>query len=238
MSSSILIIEDDPKIARLVRMHLEELGYAIDWEKDGAQGLRRFREEDYSLVILDLMLPGMNGLEVCKQIRDTDPFTPILMLTARSEELDIVLGLELGADEYITKPFRIRELIARVKAIFRRIETDKEKLLRDNEPEEIRIRDVTIYPSRRRVTIRGGEVELTAKEFELLEWFAKHPGRVFSRSELLRAVWNYTFDGYDHTVNSLINRLRRKIEADPAKPEYIRTVWGVGYSFVETDVRD
>ena len=235
MSSSILIIEDDPKIARLVGMHLEELGYAIDWVDDGRAGLQRFKEEDYALVILDLMLPGLNGLEVCKQIRASNAFIPILMLTAKSEELDVVLGLELGADDYLTKPFSVRELIARVKAIFRRIETDKHNLLHRDEPKEISVGQLVIYPAKRKVVIRGQEVVLTAKEYELLEWFARHPGRVFSRSELLETVWGYTFEGYDHTVNSLINRLRRKIEVDPSIPVYIQTVWGVGYRFAEPE---
>jgi len=235
MSAPILIIEDDPKIARLVTMHLEELGYAIDWVGDGQAGLQRFEENEYALIILDLMLPGLNGLEVCKQIRASDAFIPILMLTAKTEELDVVLGLELGADEYMTKPFSVRELIARVKAIFRRIETDKHTLLHQDEPAEIRVGHLIMYPAKRKVVVRGQEVDLTAKEYELLDWFARHPGRVFSRSELLKAVWRYTVEGYDHTVNSLINRLRRKIEVDPASPVYIQTVWGVGYRFAEQE---
>jgi DNA-binding response OmpR family regulator len=235
MSSSILIIEDDPRIARLVRMHLEELAHTVDWEADGQAGLESFKKGDYALVILDLMLPGLDGLEVCKQIRASNTFVPILMLTAKSEELDVVLGLELGADEYITKPFSVRELIARVKAIFRRVEADRHNLLHWDEPNEIGVGQLVIYPAKRKVVVRGQKVDLTAKEYELLEWFARHPGRVFNRSELLEAVWGHMFEGYDHTVNSLINRLRRRIEVDPTNPVYIKTVWGVGYRFAEQE---
>lgn len=231
----VLLIEDDPKIARLVQIHLKDLGLVPDWAADGQSGLARMEERAYALVILDLMLPDLDGLEICKRIRRSHLFTPILMLTAKSEELDVVLGLELGADDYLTKPFSVRELIARVKALFRRIEAERQRAARPDPDEVLAFGALTIYPRKRKVLLRGAPVDLTAKEYDLLELFAGHPGCVYSRSELLEQVWGYQFDGYDHTVNSLINRLRRKIEADPSRPVYIKTVWGVGYRFAEPD---
>ena len=177
----------------------------------------------------------MDGLEVCKKIRASNTFTPILMLTARTEELDKVLGLELGADDYLTKPFSIRELIARIKAIFRRIEADRASTPAASEPEQLLFGDLEVYPQKRKVILNGKGIELTAKEFDLLALFAKNPGTVYSRQVLLDEVWGYQFNGYEHTVNSHINRLRNKIEPDPANPHFIRTVWGVGYRFVEME---
>ncbi len=235
----VLIIEDDSKIAHLVKIHLQDLGYEPDWAVDGRSGLQYFHKSRYALVILDLMLPDMDGIEVCKSIRATSTYTPILMLTAKSEELDVVLGLELGADDYVTKPFSVRELIARIKALFRRIDADRQSAGRLATTETLTFGELAIHPGKRRVTLRNQLVELTAKEYDLLELFARNPGYVYNRSELLEQVWGYHFDGYAHTVNSLINRLRRKIEIDPSKPVYIETVWGVGYRFVEqNDIQD
>ncbi len=231
----IIIIEDDPDIADLVQIHLGDLGYQLDCVGNGLEGLQRVEESDYSLVILDLMLPGLDGFEVCKRIRATNKYTPILMLTAKSEELDKVLGLELGADDYLTKPFSIRELVARVKAIFRRIEAEKEKVNRENNDEHIRFGPLEIFVAKRKVLLSGKPVDLTAKEFDLLVQFASNPGRAYSRQELLDLVWGYQFDGYDHTVNSHINRLRNKIEPSASEPKFIKTVWGVGYRFVEKE---
>lgn len=229
----VLIIEDDPNIADLVEIHLNDLGYELDCATDGLTGLEKFEHNPYALIILDLMLPKLDGLEVCKRIREQNKYTPILMLTSRSEELDKVLGLELGADDYITKPFGIREFIARVKAIFRRLEADKEKSSQQAQKKELIYDDLVINLEKRKVTLSGESVDLTVKEFDLLTTFAAHPGRVYSRQELLDLVWGYQFDGYDHTVNSHINRLRNKIEKNASEPQLIKTVWGVGYSFVE-----
>ena len=232
--SAILVVEDDPDIADLVRIHLSDLGYEIDWAADGKQGLRKALGGDYALVILDLMLPEMDGLEVCKRIRAENRALPILMLTARAEEVDKVLGLELGADEYLTKPFSIRELIARVKALFRRIEIERENVQRSDDL-ELRFGDLLVDAEKRKVTLADETLELTAKEFDLLMLFAQHPGRAYSRQELLDIVWGYQYSGYSHTVNTHINRLRAKIEKDPSNPMFIKTVWGVGYRFTERE---
>ncbi len=234
-SSKVLVIEDDQKIANLLEIHLNDMGYEIDWTTDGDEGLEMFRQRPYALVILDLMLPTVDGLEVCKRIRAGNEYTPILMLTARSEELDVVLGLEVGADEYVTKPFSVRELVARIKALFRRMNADQEKATRPTASERLTFGSLSIEPAKRKVILEDAVVDLTAKEYDLLELLATHPGQVYSRTELLEQVWGYQFDGYDHTVNSLISRLRHKIETDPSNPIYIKTVWGVGYRFVERD---
>ncbi len=232
--ATILVIEDDPDIADLLGIHLSDLGYALDRAVDGKTGLDKALHGDYALVILDLMLPELDGLEVCKRIRSQDRYLPILMLTAKAEELDKVLGLELGADDYLTKPFSIRELIARVKALFRRIEIDRENLQRDI-TQPLHYGDLTVNPEKRKVTLRDQTIELTAKEFDLLMLFAQHPGRAYSRQELLDLVWGYQYAGYSHTVNTHINRLRNKIEDDPSAPRYIKTVWGMGYRFAEPE---
>ncbi len=226
---AILLVEDEPDIADLLCLHLGDLGYRIDAVADGALGLQKALAEPYALVILDLMLPGMNGIEVCKQLRASQRTTPILMLTSKSEEVDKVLGLELGADDYVTKPFSIRELIARVRALLRRVELGQP----EEEVGELAFGDLRIEPRKRKVHVEGEAVELTAKEFDLLALFAQHPGRAFSRQELLDKVWGYQYAGYSHTVNSHINRLRSKIEPDPSAPRYVQTVWGVGYRFAE-----
>lgn len=234
MEKKVLIIEDDPDIADLIQIHLKDLGFLPDHAGDGMEGVSKALTNDYELVILDLMLPRLDGFEVCKQIREEKKSLPILMLTSKSEEFDKVLGLELGADDYLTKPFSIRELMARVKSIIRRVEAVKEAC-DDEEPVEMQFGELTINVEKRKVTLAGEVVDLTAKEFDLLALFASHPGRAYSRQELLDIVWGYHFDGYDHTVNSHINRLRSKIEKDPSQPLYIKTVWGVGYRFVEAE---
>ncbi len=233
-ADTILVIEDDPDIADLLRIHLRDLGYAVERVAEGRAGLRKALSGHYALVILDLMLPELDGLEVCKRIRAENPYLPILMLTARAEELDKVLGLELGADDYLTKPFSIRELIARVKALFRRIEIDQQNLQREA-GQDLRYGDLLVEPEKRKVTLGNQTVELTAKEFDLLLLFAQHPGRAYSRQELLDLVWGYQYSGYSHTVNTHINRLRSKIEDDPSNPVYIKTVWGLGYRFAERE---
>lgn len=235
MSRKILVIEDDRDIARLVELHLRDLGCEVHLAHDGAGGLEQALSKSYDLIVLDLMLPGRDGLEVCRRLRARpNYYTPILMLTAKSSELDRVLGLEVGADDYLTKPFSIRELIARVKALFRRVESLGSPAS-TGASKTIRVGELVIDIEKRKVTLKGQSAELTAKEFDLLLQFAHHPGRVYTRSQLLDLVWGYAHDGYEHTVNSHINRLRAKIEADPARPLYILTVWGVGYKFAESE---
>jgi DNA-binding response OmpR family regulator len=216
-------------IARLLCLHLRDINCEAVVAPDGISGLKKAKSGQFDLIILDLMLPGLEGLELCRQLRNEPRYTPILMLTAKSSELDRVLGLEVGADDYLTKPFSIRELLARVKAIFRRMEAF-EKNERER-PRCIRAGEMMIDTEKRTVTIRGEPVELTAKEFDLLAQFACHPGRVYTRAQLLDLVWGYRHAGYEHTVNSHINRLRGKIEPDLSEPTYILTVWGVGYKF-------
>lgn len=214
-------------------MHLKDQSFQVELAFDGVAGLAKAMAKNYDLIILDLMLPGLDGLELCKRLRSKQPYTPILMLTSKSSEVDRVLGLEIGADDYVTKPFSIMELMARVKAIFRRVEGVKSEK-DEAEDEVISIKNLVIDTARRKVSLNNKDVDLTAKEFELLHYFAKHPGRVYTRSQLLDYVWGYGHDGYEHTVNSHINRLRAKIEGNPAQPEYILTVWGVGYKFADS----
>jgi len=226
----VLVVEDDREIAGLLKLHLEDAGCRVELAHDGASGLRKALEGTYSLVILDLMLPGLEGLELCRRLRAQADYTPILMLTAKSAEVDRVVGLELGADDYLTKPFSIRELLARVKALFRRMEA----LAAPREVAgRIEIAELAIDLDGRRVSVAGRLVELTAKEFDLLVQLARHPGRVYTRAQLLDHVWGYARDSYQHTVNSHINRLRAKIEDDPSQPRYVLTVWGVGYRFLD-----
>jgi DNA-binding response OmpR family regulator len=232
MQRNVLVIEDQQDIAELVKLHLKDLNCNAKLAFDGIAGLAEAESGQYDLIILDLMLPGMDGLEVCKRVRAKSRYTPILMLTSKSSELDRVLGLELGADDYLTKPFSVMELVARVKAIFRRGDALAPRG-GDEAATTIRAGELEIDPDRRVATLAGRAVELTAKEFDLLVHFARNPGRVYSRGQLLDAVWGYSHSGYEHTVNSHINRLRTKIEADPAKPRYILTVWSVGYKFNE-----
>lgn len=230
MSRTILVIEDDHDIAHLVEFHLRDTGYDVHVTNNGVSGLTQALATPYDLIILDLMLPGMGGLELCRKLRANPGYSPILMLTAKSSEVDRVLGLEVGADDYLTKPFSVLELLARVKALFRRMDalTARTAL---SEPTTIQAGELIIDVGKRKVTLRADAVELTAKEFDLLLQFAQHPGQVYTRSKLLDLVWGYSHGGYEHTVNSHINRLRAKIEDDSSRPRYILTVWGVGYSF-------
>ncbi len=232
MDRKVLIIEDDTDIADLLELHLKDLDLNLDRAEDGEFGLQKALDGDYELVILDLMLPKLNGLDVCKKIREQKKSLPILMLTAKSEEFDKVLGLELGADDYITKPFSIRELIARIKAIIRRVNAVIEDQV-SSDVQELIFGWLNVNMEKRRVLLDGESIELTAKEFDLLALFASNPGKAYTRENLLNIVWGYQFSGYEHTVNSHINRLRSKIEKDPAQPKFIRTVWGVGYKFAE-----
>lgn len=233
MTRTVLIIEDNPGIGELVRMQVTDLGMRAILAGRGDEGLDRFHQGGIDLVILDLMLPGMDGLAVCREIRSGTGYVPVLMLTAKSSELDRVLGLEMGADDYLTKPFSVAELAARIKALFRRVDALSSGNAHESETEEVVVEGLRIDPVRHRVFRNDREVELTAREFDLLWHFVRHRGRVFSRAQLLDAVWGYNHEGYEHTVNTHINRLRNKIEADPAQPRYIQTVWGVGYRFMD-----
>jgi len=230
---SVLVVEDDLDLARLVGLQLRDIGCDVEAVHDGDSGLRRARESQYDLVILDLGLPGLGGIELCRALRDEPTYTPILMLTAKSSEFDRVYGLEAGADDYLTKPFGVLELLARVKAAFRRADGLRASAGAVAPPLVLRCGALEIDPSRRTVRLGTADVALTAKEFDLLHHFAEHPGRVFSRVQLLDQVWGYAHEGYEHTVNSHINRLRAKIERNPRNPELILTVWGVGYKFAE-----
>jgi DNA-binding response OmpR family regulator len=228
----ILVVEDDPDISHLLEIHLRDSAYRVDVVGNGIDGLERASKYPYQLIVLDLMLPGLDGLEVCRRLRMQSVTVPILMLTARTSEIDRVLGLEMGADDYLTKPFSIMELQARVKAILRRVDISANQQQADL-GERVEVGSLLIDVSGRNVYINAEPIELTAKEFDLLLYFARHPGRVFSRGQLLDQVWGYSHNGYEHTVNSHINRLRKKIEMYPARQRHIETVWGVGYRFSE-----
>lgn len=230
MNRKVLIIEDDADIASLVYLQLQGVDCQSTICEDGRSGFNAFLAGSFDLVILDVMLPSMNGIDILKAIRKTHPHLPVLMLTAKSSELDRVLGLELGADDYLTKPFSVLELVARVKALFRRSELQGSNS-NGVTSEVISVGNIRIDPSSRQVLLAETEIKLTAKEFDLLLYFASHPGQVFTRIQLLDQVWGYSHEGYEHTVNSHINRLRAKIETNPASPEYILTAWGVGYKF-------
>ncbi|MDQ6956769.1 MAG: response regulator transcription factor [Mariprofundaceae bacterium] len=230
MTKHILIVEDNIDLASLLELHLSDMNYSTNIAHDGATALALYKKNDYDLVLLDIMLPVLDGIEVCKRMREKGSYIPIMMLTSKSSELDRVVGLEVGADDYITKPFSIPELLARIKAQFRSVEA-LGQLQPAYKSENIHIGDMNIDLGKRLVCIAGHEIELTAKEFDLLVYFAKHPGQVFNRTQLLDHVWGYQFEGYEHTVNTHINRLRMKVEKDLAKPFYILTVWGVGYKF-------
>ncbi|HKW82262.1 MAG TPA: response regulator transcription factor [Burkholderiaceae bacterium] len=235
MTRRVLVVEDDPDIGRLVTLQLAELDCESRLIGDGVTALAEAEAGRYDLVILDVMLPRMDGLQICRRLRASETHTPILMLTAKSSELDRVLGLELGADDYLTKPFSMLELAARVKGIFRRADRVQAAATAAAAPaaELIQADGLRIDLQRHEVLVGSTAVELTAKEFELLVCFARSPGRVFTRAQLLDQVWGYTHSGYEHTVNSHINRLRNKIERDPANPDYVQTVWGVGYKFAD-----
>jgi DNA-binding response OmpR family regulator len=227
----ILIAEDQTDIRDLLALNLRGAGYEVAEAVDGSEALAAHSQRPADLLVLDLMMPRLDGLDVCKALRARGSTTPILMLTAKSTELDRVLGLELGADDYLTKPFSVAELLARVKALLRRAELVRAASAPDAAQADAVIAngEVEIQPAKRQVRLRGVAVEFTALEFDLLLYFARHPGRVFSRGQLLNAVWGYSHDGYEHTVTTHINRVRAKLEADPLRPEIILTVRGAGY---------
>jgi len=232
MPERILIIEDTAEIARMIMTYLEESGFHVHHVRDGVEGLASLQSDSYDLLLLDLTLPGMDGLAVCRHLRSQDNTIPIIMLTCRGSEQDIVLGLELGADDYLTKPFSLPELKARMRSLLRRADAPGFQQPLSPLP-LIRAGDLCINHEKRQVYRGDVKISLTAKEFDLLAYLASHPGRVFTREQLLSEVWGYTDSCYEHTVNSHINRLRTKIEPDPAHPVFILTVWGVGYRFCE-----
>ena len=234
MPAHILVAEDQTDIRDLLAMNLRSAGYEVSAVGDGEQALARQLATPCDLLVLDLMMPRMDGLEVCKALRAKGSAAPILMLTAKSTELDRVLGLELGADDYLTKPFSLAELLARVKALLRRADLLAAAQANAQAPGQkaggvIRNGELEILPAKRQVRCRGEVLDFTALEFDLLLHFASNPGHVFSRAQLLNAVWGYTHDGYEHTVTTHINRLRAKLEADPMRPELILTARGAGY---------
>ena len=225
---NVLVIEDQQDIAHLIALHLQDLPCKVELAPDGSSGLATAEKKSFDLVVLDLMLPGIDGLEVCRRLRARPVYTPIMMVTAKAAEFDRVLGLELGADDYLTKPFSIRELVARVKALFRRIEhlETGTAALAD---ESFEWGALHVHVAKREARLNGATVNLTSKEFDLLLHFLRNPSRVYTRLQLLDAVWGHGYDGYEHNVNCHINRLRAKIELDPARPRIVLTVRGVGY---------
>jgi DNA-binding response OmpR family regulator len=229
----ILVIEDDRKIIDLLTLHLTAEGYKIDAAADGEAGLRAFQAGQYGMVLLDWMLPTMSGIDVLREIRAIDTRTPVVMLTGRVQESDKVLGLELGCDDYLAKPFSIRELTARIKALYRRIERAEELGRITSGDRILDLGPLKIDHGKRRVQVHGEPVQLTVKEYDLLHTLATRPGRTFSRRQLLDLVWDEEAEVFEHTVNSHVNRLRSKIEDNPNRPRLILTVWGIGYRFTE-----
>jgi len=234
----IILVEDDPAIAEMLVYHLQDIGYETVHFDDGLKAKDYLTTSDYDLVVLDIMLPNYNGLDLCKELRALRPTIPIMMLTSLDSEADRVIGLELGADDYLTKPFSMRECQARIKALLRRCELNKNSNSADaltNLPTEIIFEELSINNKSRRVLLERNIVELTAREFDLLFYLAQNQQQVYSRSELLDAVWGYAHEGYEHTVNTHINRLRKKLKRPDDKPDFIQTVWAVGYKFLSED---
>ncbi|MFA8439920.1 response regulator [Pueribacillus sp. YX66] len=221
----ILVVEDEPSIVTLIKFNLEQAGFFVLTAEDGNTGLQLAVDEKPDLIVLDIMLPGMDGIEICKALRQEKNMTPIVMLTARDDELDKVLGLELGADDYLTKPFSPRELIARIKAVLRRTKQDDKPEIENR----MTIGELTIDTEKYEVALRGKPLELTPKEFELLIFLANHQGKVLSRDQLLNGVWDFEYDGDTRIVDVHVSHLREKIEDDTKQPKYIKTIRGFGY---------
>ncbi len=230
MSKRILLVDDEPLMIKGLKYTLEQDGYETVSAYDGEEALKVFAEQEFDLVLLDVMLPRMDGIQVCQRIRETSN-VPIIMLTAKGEDLDKILGLEYGADDYMTKPFNILEVKARIKTILRRVQPAGGQ----DDLRVIKVRDLEVNIANRSVTLRGKDVRLTAKEFDLLQLFINHRGRVFSRDEMLDAVWKNDYSGDARTVDVHIRRLREKIEQNSTQPEFIITKWGVGYYFTDRD---
>lgn len=240
MSKKVLVVDDEQSIATLLQYNLEQAGFNVITASDGEEGFHKALQEAPDMIILDLMLPSMDGIEVCKQLRQQKVQTPILMLTAKDDEFDKVLGLELGADDYLTKPFSPREVVARVKAILRRVTTTVQinETKVEEEKNEINIGQLAIMPDHYEAYFNGERLELTPKEFELLVYLGKHKGRVLTRDQLLSAVWNYDFAGDTRIVDVHISHLREKIEQNTKKPVYIKTIRGLGYKLEEPVAHD
>jgi len=235
--SKIIIVEDDPAIAEMLQYHLQSLSYEVKHFDNGAMARDYLQTAEYDLVLLDIMLPGYNGLDLCRELRQSRPSVPIMLLTSLDSEADRVVGLELGADDYLTKPFSMLECQARVKALLRRCELNSQEAvassdLPENSPPSLQYEELTINPVTREVLLADESIELTQREFDLLYYFAKHRQQVFSRAQLLDAVWGYSHEGYEATVNTHINRLRKKLKRHTDKEDFIKTVWGVGYKFI------
>lgn len=228
----VIIVEDEKDIAELIEVNLEDLDCEVKMFHNGKDGYEYALNNPFDLMILDINLPGMNGIDICRSLRVDKINTPIIMLTARSEEIDKVIGLETGADDYLTKPFSVRELLARVKAVLRRVDIETKS---DDGVAVIEYRDMYLDKKKRKLTLNKERIELTPKEFDLLYLLASNPGVTYDRKDLLNLVWSYDFEGYEHTVNSHINRLRSKIEKDPTSPDYVLTTWGVGYRFNDVE---
>jgi two-component system alkaline phosphatase synthesis response regulator PhoP len=227
---SLLVVEDDENISSAISEYFSRAGYTVKTVEDGLLGVKSALDDPPDAVVLDLMLPKMDGLAVCRELREKAGYLPILMLTAKDDVVDKVLGLEMGADDYITKPFSLRELEARIKSVLRRSKSLPNVAGAKDEAPITRGR-LRIDPARREVTIGERQVELTPKEFDLLRLFAANPGRVFPRKYLLEKIWDYSYEGYDRTIDSHINRLRAKVEENPENPQMVLTVWGIGYKF-------
>jgi two-component system, OmpR family, alkaline phosphatase synthesis response regulator PhoP len=227
---NLLVIEDDEKILEAISEYFSRAGYSVQTATDGLSGVQAALNDRPDAVVLDLMLPKMDGLAVCRELREKAAYIPILMLTAKDDVVDKVLGLEMGADDYITKPFSLRELEARIKSVMRRVRSAATAEGAGEDAPIVRGR-LRIDPAKREVTVGDRQVELTPKEFELLRLFASNPGRVFPRKYLLEKIWDYSYEGYDRTIDSHINRLRAKIEENPENPQMVLTVWGIGYKF-------
>jgi two-component system, OmpR family, alkaline phosphatase synthesis response regulator PhoP len=228
--TSLLVVEDDENISTAISEYFSRAGYAVKTVEDGLAGVKAALDDRPDAVVLDLMLPKLDGLAVCKELREKLSYLPILMLTAKDDVVDKVLGLEMGADDYITKPFSLRELEARIKTVLRRTHNASGPEGLRNEAPIIR-GNLRIDAEKREVSIGDRQVELTPKEFDLLKLFASNPGRVFPRKFLLEKIWDYSYEGYDRTIDSHINRLRAKVEDDPENPQMVLTVWGIGYKF-------
>ncbi|MBO9491338.1 response regulator transcription factor [Endozoicomonas sp. G2_1] len=234
MVDKVLVVEDEQDISELIAINLIELGLKVEKVATGELAVDLVKKNSYGLVILDVMLPGISGLDVCRKVRELKPEQAIMMLTSRDSETDRVVGLELGADDYMTKPFSVRELQARVRSLLRRVNMFSElqqQCKNDNVEHYINIGNLSIDNISHRITMAGQALDLTSTEYDLLHYLASHPDQVFSRAQLLSSVWGYHHSGYEHTVNSHINRLRNKLERDATKPEIVQTVWGVGYKF-------
>jgi two-component system alkaline phosphatase synthesis response regulator PhoP len=230
----LLLVEDDRAVARIIKTYFDKEGFKVQAFGSGEEALEHYFDQKYALVILDWMLPGISGIEVCRQLRASDPNTPLIMLSARSEEKDRVRGLDAGCDDYVVKPFGIRELGARVRAVLRRYERAQQIARGKGGGIRIEIGDLVIDRDKRTVTVKDRPVDLTVKEYDLLCLLASNPGRTYSRRQLLDLLWDHDAEIFEHAVNSHVNRLRAKIEEDPRSPRYVQTVWGFGYRFPET----